>query len=88
MKPELANDPGFVKRFEREAHTVARLEHRHTVPLHDFWRDASGAYLLMRNLAGGSAVRTRFPCRRLGRILTMRGNEGLGATTWRQASRT
>jgi len=56
IQPELANDPGFVRRFEVEAQTVARLEHPHIVPLYDFWRDPSGAYLVMRYLAGGSAA--------------------------------
>jgi len=56
VRPELANDPEFVRRFEVEAQTVARLEHPHIVPLHDFWRDPSGAYLVMRYLAGGSAA--------------------------------
>jgi WD40 repeat protein/DNA-binding SARP family transcriptional activator len=51
---ELANDPGFIRRFEREAQLVARLEHPHIVPLYDYWRDADGAYLVMRFLQGGS----------------------------------
>ena len=51
---ELANDPGFIRRFEREAQLVARLEHPHVVPLYDYWRDADGAYLVMRFLRGGS----------------------------------
>jgi len=55
VRPELANDPQFVRRFEVEAQTVARLEHPHIVPLYDYWRDPSGAYLVMRYLAGGSA---------------------------------
>lgn len=56
IRPELANDPEFIRRFEIEAHTVARLEHPHIVPLHDYWRDPSGAYLVMRYLRGGSAA--------------------------------
>ena len=56
IRPELANDPEFVRRFEIEAQTVARLEHPHIVPLYDYWRDPSGAYLVMRYLAGGSAA--------------------------------
>ena len=52
--PEHANHPEFVKRFETEAQLVARLEHPHIVPLYDYWRDPSGAYLVMRFLRGGS----------------------------------
>ncbi len=52
--PGLANQPEFIRRFEGEAQIVARLEHPHIVPLHDYWRDPDGAYLVMRWLRGGS----------------------------------
>jgi WD40 repeat protein/serine/threonine protein kinase len=52
--PELANEPEFIRRFEAEAHFVARLEHPHIVPLHDYWREPGGAYLVMRWLPEGS----------------------------------
>jgi WD40 repeat protein/DNA-binding SARP family transcriptional activator len=51
---ELANQPDFVRRFEREAQLVARLEHPHIVPLYDYWRQPDAAYLIMRFLRGGS----------------------------------
>jgi hypothetical protein len=54
IPPELANDPDYVRRFEREARLVARLEHPHVVPLYDYWRDPDGSYLVMRFLRGGS----------------------------------
>ena len=54
IHPELANDPDFVRRFEREAQIVARLEHPHVVPLYDYWREPDAAYLVMRYLRGGS----------------------------------
>jgi WD40 repeat protein/DNA-binding SARP family transcriptional activator len=50
----LANQPDFVRRFEREAQLVARLEHPHIVPLYDYWREPDAAYLIMRFLRGGS----------------------------------
>jgi WD40 repeat protein/DNA-binding SARP family transcriptional activator len=54
IRPELVNEPSFVRGFEAEAQLVAQLEHPHLVPLHDYWRDPEGAYLVMRWLRGGS----------------------------------
>src|SRR5262249_52890209 len=55
--PEYANHPEFIRRFEAEAQVVARLEHPHIVPLYDYWRESSGAYLVMRYIRGGSLQR-------------------------------
>ena len=52
--PRLANEPSFIRSFEVEAQTVARLEHPYIVPLYDFWLDPNGAYLVMRLMRGGS----------------------------------
>ncbi len=52
--PEYANRPEFIRRFEAEAQRVARLEHPYIVPLYDYWRDPSGAYLVMRYIRGGT----------------------------------
>jgi len=52
--PEFVNDPDFVRRFEAEAQLIAHLESLHIVPLFDFWRDQSGAFLVMRWLRGGT----------------------------------
>jgi WD40 repeat protein/serine/threonine protein kinase/DNA-binding LacI/PurR family transcriptional regulator len=54
IRARFANQPEFIRRFEAEAQLVARLEHLHIVPLYDFWRDPTGAYLVMRLLRGGS----------------------------------
>ena len=54
IRPELVNQPSFVRGFEAEAQQVAQLEHPHLVPLYDYWRDPEGAYLVMRWLRGGS----------------------------------
>lgn len=48
-----ADDVEFIRRFEAEAQIIARLEHRHIVPLYDYWREPGGAYLVMRYLRGG-----------------------------------
>lgn len=52
--PEYANHPNFIRRFETEAQTIARLEHIHIVPLYDYWREPDSACLVMRWLKGGS----------------------------------
>src|SRR5262245_57795822 len=52
--PEYTNHPEFIRRFESEAQIVAHLEHFNIVPLYDYWRDANGAFLVMRWLRGGS----------------------------------
>ena len=54
VRPELADDPRFVQRFEAEAQLVARIEHPHVVPLYDYWRRPGGAFLVFRLLRGGS----------------------------------
>ena len=54
IRPERANDPGFIRRFEGEAQVVAALEHPHIVPLYDYWREPDGAFLVMRLMKHGS----------------------------------
>lgn len=54
IKPSLADDPAFIRRFEAEAQLVAGLEHPHIVPLYDYWRDPGAAYLVMRLVNAGS----------------------------------
>ena len=54
IRPELANSPTFIRRFEAEAQLVASLEHPHIVPLYDYWREPHAAYLVMRYMRGGS----------------------------------
>ena len=56
IRPELANEPSFVRRFEAEARTIARIAHPHIVPLIDFWRSAESAYLVLAMLPGGSLL--------------------------------
>src|SRR5690606_13906630 len=50
IHPERANNPEFKARFESEARMIARLQHPHIVPLHAFWQDDDGTFLMMRLL--------------------------------------
>ncbi|HRF46894.1 MAG TPA: protein kinase [Anaerolineales bacterium] len=51
---DIQDDPALRERFEREAHTIARLEHPAIVPVYDFGDDQGQLYLVMRLMTGGS----------------------------------
>ncbi len=54
MSADLAADPEFIARFEREAHVIARLEHPRILPVHDFGHEGELFYLVMRLVEGES----------------------------------
>ena len=54
IRPELANDPSFIRHFEAEARSIARLEHPRIVPVFDYWREPDSAYLVTRRFERGS----------------------------------
>lgn len=51
---EFLHDPQFRGRFEREAKTLAALEHAAIVPVYDFGEQDGLLYLVMRYMPGGS----------------------------------
>jgi len=52
LAPELAAQPDFEARFEREARSLARLSHPGIVGVHDFVRDEGGSYIVMEYVDG------------------------------------
>lgn len=57
IRPDTANEPAFVKRFDASCRRIIELEHPHIVRLIDHWRDPSGAYVSMPLLLGGTLSR-------------------------------
>ncbi len=51
---EMLHDPQFRVRFEREAKTIAMLEHPAIVPVYDFGEEDGQPYFVMRYMPGGS----------------------------------
>jgi eukaryotic-like serine/threonine-protein kinase len=61
LPAELAVNPAFQARFEREARVLARLSHPHVVTVYDFGALSDGSgYLVMEYVTGGT-LRARLP---------------------------
>lgn len=56
---ELAGDPLFLERLEREARTMARLRHPNLVTVHHFERLASGGAAIVMEYVEGGTLRDR-----------------------------
>jgi hypothetical protein len=54
LSSELFQDDGFVKRFETEAKTLAKLDHPNILPIYDFELNDGVAYLTMPLIRGGT----------------------------------
>jgi serine/threonine-protein kinase len=52
LTEQLAADPQFRERFEREARTISRLDHPHICTLHDVGRENGIDFLVMQYLEG------------------------------------
>jgi serine/threonine protein kinase len=50
----LVRDLTFLDRFEREARTIAKLEHVYILPVHDYGHHEGVPYLVMRYVEGGT----------------------------------
>jgi serine/threonine-protein kinase len=54
MPEQMSQDEDFRQRFEREAKAVARLEHAHILPVHDYGEVEGRLYLVMRYIEAGT----------------------------------
>ena len=52
LSPELAPDPQFRARFEREARTIWQLDHPHICALYDIGQHDGVSFLVMQYLEG------------------------------------
>ena len=52
LKPSIAVDSGFAKRFEREAHFMAALQHENILHVHDFIKDRGTMHIIMEYVEG------------------------------------
>jgi eukaryotic-like serine/threonine-protein kinase len=52
LHKDLAEDPDVVRRFEREAQAISRLEHPNTVQVFDFGTVQGALYLIMEHVRG------------------------------------
>ena len=50
----LAQDPEFVARFKQEARVLARLQHPHILPVHDFGESDGFTYIVMPFIKTGT----------------------------------
>lgn len=57
LPPDLAVDPTRRQRFEREARTIAALNHPHICVLHDIGREGQTDYLVLEYLEGETLAR-------------------------------
>src|SRR5215216_5823514 len=60
IEPKLAKLSDFVRRFEREAQTVASLSHPHILKLFDYGQHEDLVYLIMELLPGGNLANLIF----------------------------
>ena len=54
MAPALADQPGYLERFNREARLAASLEHPHIITIYDFGAHQDLTFVVMKLLTGGS----------------------------------
>ena len=78
LPQRLASDPQFVGRFAQEAKVIAKLQHPHILPVHDFGEAEGYTYIVMPLVESGTlATRLRgqpLPLEQIHRILSQVGD--------------
>ena len=54
LPPQFAHEGGFLARFQREAETIARLEHPPILPVFDYGQGEGGPHIVMRLVTWGT----------------------------------
>ena len=54
LPEQMGRDKELRQRFERESRVIARLEHAHILPVHDYGQEGSQLYLVMRYIEAGT----------------------------------
>ncbi len=77
LPPQLSDDEQFARRFQREAHAIARLEHAHILPVFDYGESEGIAYIVMRYIPAGTLkeylAQGRLPLDEVARIISQVG---------------
>ena len=60
LSRQFSEDPTFVKRFQREARVVAKIEHKSIVPMYDYGEEEGLYYIVMRLIEGGTLRKKMF----------------------------
>jgi len=71
LHPALTHDRDFLKRFEREAKTLARLNHENIINVIDFFREGDRWFLALEFVEGETLARRLRRCARMKRFFSV-----------------
>src|SRR6476620_1283511 len=72
LTAQLAHDPQYTARLQREARSMARLQHPHILPVYDVGDQNGTVYLVMQYIEGGNLHEYFAEQRRIGELYTER----------------